>query len=282
MTRPDYLSAPAGTLPRDFAEAFDETSFWGARFGALLLDHLELKRGIAGLDIGCATGFPLIELAQMHGPSSRFIGIDIWAEALHRGRRKLGILGRSGVSLVQCDGAALPFDDASFDLITSNLGLNNFEKPEAVIGECFRVARPGARIALTTNLSGHMREVYALFEEILSEMRAEDAARRLALQEQHRGTRAGFQNMMTGAGFEISRSVESRLLLRFADGSAMLRHGLVKFFLDGWRPAIGAELEEEFFVTAERKLNELAGPSGLELAVPMLYLEGIRSGAIDG
>ena len=277
MTRPDYLSQPTGELHRDYAEAFDQTSFWGARFAELLFDHLKLKRGLAVLDVGCATGVPLFELAQMHGPSSRFVGIDIWTQALHRARRKRDIVDLSNVQLVECNGAALPFDDTSFDLIISNLGLNNFERPEIVIAECFRVARPGARIALTTNLYGHMREVYALFEEILSDAGHLDVAERLAVQEQHRGTPAGFQTLLTQAGFEIRKSIESRFVLRFADGSAMLRHGLVKFFLDGWRPVIGPDLEEKFFVIAEERLNKIAGGSGLEFSIPMLYLEGTRA-----
>ena len=56
----------------------------------------------------------------------------------------------------------------------------------------------------------------------------------------------------------------------------MLRHGLVKFFLDGWRPVIGPDLEEKFFVMAEERLNKIAGGSGLEFSIPMLYLEGMR------
>lgn len=33
----------------------------------LLLDNLELSRGATVLDLGCGTGFPLFELADMHG-----------------------------------------------------------------------------------------------------------------------------------------------------------------------------------------------------------------------
>jgi arsenite methyltransferase len=276
MTRPDYLREPIGALHPDYADAFDQTSVWGARFGALLFDHLELKPDIVALDVGCATGFPLFELAQMHGPSSRFVGIDIWTQALQRARCKRAIVNLSNVDLVECDGAAMPFGDASFDLITSNLGLNNIERPEMVIAECFRVARPGAIIALTTNLYGHMCEAYALFTQILSERGRHDVAERLAGQEQHRGTTAGFQSLLTRAGFEIRQSIGSSFPLRFADGSAMLRHGLVKFFLDGWRPVVGPDLEEEFFVAAEERLNEIANGLGLGYSIPMLYLEGTR------
>jgi len=75
-----FLDHPAGWMPSRPASIYDETSFWSARFGALLFDHLEIRRGIRGLDVGCGTGFPLIELAHLHGPSSHFTGIDIWSK----------------------------------------------------------------------------------------------------------------------------------------------------------------------------------------------------------
>ena len=84
-----YPDREAGWVPPRLAGSYDETSIWSARFGALLFDHLEIRRGIRGLDVGCGTGFPLIELARLHGTSSHFIGIDIWPEALSRARSKL-------------------------------------------------------------------------------------------------------------------------------------------------------------------------------------------------
>jgi SAM-dependent methyltransferase len=82
-----FLDHPAGWMPSRPAEIYDETSFWSARFGALLFDHLEIRRAIRGLDAGCGTGFPLIELAHLHGASSHFTGIDISVDALERARK---------------------------------------------------------------------------------------------------------------------------------------------------------------------------------------------------
>jgi ubiquinone/menaquinone biosynthesis C-methylase UbiE len=98
----------------DYAEgAYDELSFWSSRFGALLFDRLELRPNTTGLDVACGTGFPLIELAHAHGPSSHFTGIDIWPEALVRARRKLAVFGLTNVVLQQGDASTLPFADGS-------------------------------------------------------------------------------------------------------------------------------------------------------------------------
>src|ERR1700726_57458 len=129
----DFLCHPAGWVPSRLAEIYDETSFWSARFGALLFDHLEIRRGIRGLDVGCGTGFPLIELAQLHGPSSHFIGIDIWADALERARVKLTLHGLTNVAIVEADAASMPFPSADFDLVVCNIGINNFHDARAAL-----------------------------------------------------------------------------------------------------------------------------------------------------
>jgi trans-aconitate methyltransferase len=76
----DFLRSPPDFEDPWLPSAFDETSFWCARFGTLLLDQLELGRGLEVLDLGCGTGFPTIELAQMLGRSSRITGLDTWRE----------------------------------------------------------------------------------------------------------------------------------------------------------------------------------------------------------
>jgi arsenite methyltransferase len=264
----DYLERSIGSMPPNYAEAFDETSMWGARFGALLFDSLELRPVRAGLDVGCATGFPLIELAQIHGASSRWVGIDVWADALRRAERKIEILGLKNVTVKVADASSMPFPDASFDLITSNLGINNFDDPAAVMRECARVATPGARIALTTNITGHMKEMYDLLRAV-----ARDRAAAIDEQERHRGSLESISRLLSDGGFEVRRHVQRNFSLKYADGSAMLRHSLVHWFLAGWRPAIGADRERDVFAEVERRLNE-RGP--LQFTVPALYVEAVR------
>jgi len=163
-----FLDHPAGWMPSRLAEIYDETSFWSARFGALLFDHLEIRRGIRGLDVGCGTGFPLIELAHVHGTSSHFTGIDIWVDALERARVKLELHGLTNVDIIETDVASMPFPNAHFDLIVSNIGINNFADARAALRECRRVAKTGARLVLTTNAQGHFGALYALLDAILN------------------------------------------------------------------------------------------------------------------
>ncbi|HXQ05563.1 MAG TPA: methyltransferase domain-containing protein [Bradyrhizobium sp.] len=258
------------------AEIYDETSFWSARFGGLLFDHLEIRRGIRGLDVGCGTGFPLIELAHVHGTSSHFIGTDIWVDALERARLKLELHGLTNVDIIEADVASMPFPNAHFDLVVSNLGINNFPDARAALRECRRVAKTNGRLVLTTNVQGHFGALYALLDAILSESGLGAACDALHREEEHRLSLRAITNLVFDSGFTASRAFEKNFRIYFADGSTMLRHALVKWFLDGWRQAVGVENERDVFNTLEAQLNAAAERDGcLEMTVPMLYLEGI-------
>ena len=260
----------------NFASVFDATSFWCARFGALLLEHLELRRDISILDVGCGTGFPLFELADMFGSSCQVTGIDIWTEGIARAREKLQAYMLPNVTIVEGDASAMPFPDAQFDLITCNLGLNNFGYPPSVVAECFRVAKPGGRVVFTTNPRGHMREFYAAFREVVEALEDDDSMDRLERDEGHRGTRESLTAMLEQAGFAMVKTIEDSFQMRYLDGTALFNHTLTKCgFLDGWRGVIDSEDEEAVFGRVEAKLNQLAAQQGgLRITVPMLYLEG--------
>ncbi|WP_126555309.1 class I SAM-dependent methyltransferase [Dictyobacter kobayashii] len=254
----------------------DQVSLWSARFGFFLFDHLELRPNLNILDLACGTGFPLFELAQMHGASCQVTGVDIWKSAIERARLKAKAAQCSNVQLVEADATRLPFEDGSFDLIISNLGINNFPAPDAVLAECFRVSKPGARLVLTTNPSGHMTEFYALFRQTLLELQKPVYLERLQAHEAHRGSKESLSDQLRAAGFRVGKIRESQFHLRYLDGSAFFTHFLTQIgFLEGWRRVVDQEDEERVFALLENKLNLIAHAAGeLRLTVPMLYMEG--------
>jgi ubiquinone/menaquinone biosynthesis C-methylase UbiE len=58
---------------------YDEVALWSAMFGLLLLDEVPLTNVTNALDVGCGTGFPLIELAERLGDRAHVHGIDPWS-----------------------------------------------------------------------------------------------------------------------------------------------------------------------------------------------------------
>ncbi|HSP17587.1 MAG TPA: methyltransferase domain-containing protein [Thermoanaerobaculia bacterium] len=243
--------------------AYDELPLWSAMFGLLLLDEVPLAEVGVALDVGCGTGFPLIELAERLGPHAHVHGIDPWHAALERATAKIAARATPNVTLHEGSASKMPFDDGTFDLIVSNLGINNFDDRLAAMRECRRVARPGATIALTTNLQGHMRELYEVFEEVLRE-RGDDVAK-LRAHISHRPTVAEVHELLEGSGFEVTRVVERTAHMRFANGTALFNHHFIKLgFLDAWKELADADVIGQL----EQRLNR-----ELSLTIPMAYVE---------
>lgn len=276
----DYLDFKADLANPEIAETFDDLSYWSSMFGQLLFQHLRLAPGLTALDAGCGTGFPLLELADRLGPTSTIHGIDSWAHAVARARLKARVRGNANVHVAHGDAAAMPYADDAFDLIVSNLGLNNFDAPAVVMAECRRVCKPNGRIALTTNLAGHMSEFYQVYEQTLVDTGNSHLAERLHQHQAHRATLAGLHDLFSGAQFQVTACHTTTFTLRYADGSAFLRAYLSRLgFLEGWRSVLrGTDQEAAVFEELEARLNRTSRESdeGLCLSIPAAYVEGRR------
>jgi SAM-dependent methyltransferase len=90
------------------------------------------------LEIGCGTGSDLLQFAK-HGALAT--GIDLTTKHVELARRRVGDLA----VVYEADARHLPFEDASFDYVYSHGVLHHTDEPEQVVGEMFRVLRPGGR-----------------------------------------------------------------------------------------------------------------------------------------
>jgi arsenite methyltransferase len=265
MSEPD-LSSPA------VISAYDELPLWSAMFGLLLLEEVPLRGVQKALDVGCGTGFPLVELAERLGPASEVHGIDVWKGAIDRAAAKIAARDTRNAFVREASALAIPFPDATFDLIVSNLGVNNFEDRKRAVRECRRVAKSGATLALTTNLQGHMRELYDAFAEILA--KNEPALARLRHHVAHRATISSVRELLKDAGFEVTRVVERPSVLRFANVNALLTHFFIRLgFLPAWKQIVPGH--EERLLTALRAKMDAAGE--VRLTIPMAYVEAVAT-----
>jgi ubiquinone/menaquinone biosynthesis C-methylase UbiE len=196
--------------------------------------------------------------------------------ALARAEQKARLWNIQNVELKLGDAATMPFPDGQFDLIISNLGINNFNDPEGVLRECWRVTKPSATIILTTNLQGHMHEFYSVFEATLLQLGKQMAITALKEHIDKRATIEKVAALFRNASFRITAVHRDLSVMRFVNGSALLRHYFIKLgFLDAWKSVVEAEELEEVFVTLEANLNYLAEKEGdLLLTIPMAYIEG--------
>ena len=260
----------------DFVKTYDEVPLWSSSFGLLMLTHLELKANETILDIGSGTGFPLVELAERLGNSCKLFGLDPWKNANMRVHEKIKNYGISNITLIESSAEHLPFEDQSLDLIVSNLGINNFDKPDVVFRECNRVLKASGRLVITTNLHGHWKELYEIWYLTLHEIGNEAYLKLIENEEAHRRNLAGVSQLFTDNGFQITNVVEDSFTMKFLDGSAFLNHHFIQLgWLAGWISLFPMSELSMIFSKFEFNLNQFAARNGgLNLTVPMAYVAG--------
>lgn len=274
----DYLQ-PIDHLAPGFADGYDELPLWSAPFGRMLLDLVPLRPGMTILDVGAGTGFLSIELAWRCGAGSTVIAVDPWGAALDRLAGKVAALGMANIRTLTGDAATIELPDESVDLIVSNLGINNFDDPPAVLRTLHRVARPGASLVMTSNLVGHMAEFYEVYREVLLELGHTDRIPALDAHIQHRATTDSLTRLLTNAGFEVVETTEQSFRERHLDGSALLRHHFVRLgFVPGWKSVARPDAVGPTFAKLEERLNQRAARDGdLSLTIPAACLRAVRT-----
>ena len=113
---------------------------------AYLLAHL--RAGMDLLDVGCGPASITADLAERVAPG-RVVALDAAADALEAARATLRERGLSEqVELTSGDVMALPFEDASFDVVHAHQVLQHLADPVGALAEMRRVTRPGGIVAV--------------------------------------------------------------------------------------------------------------------------------------
>ena len=171
-----------------------------------------VKRGDRVLDLAGGTGDIAVLMHDRVGEAGEVVIGDINAAMLGVGRDRLTDRGLvRGLRYVQLNAQALPFPDASFDLVTIAFGLRNVTDKSAALREMHRVLKIGGR-ALVLEFSqvkpAWFRPIYDFhsFKVLprLGKLFARDAASYQYLAEsirKHPG-QAELQQMMADAGFD--------------------------------------------------------------------------------
>lgn len=254
---------------------YDEVSLWSAPFGRLLLENIPMKHGATVLDIGFGTGFPLIELSQRFGAPSKIYGVDIWEEGIARTKNKIDIFELENIEILTASASKIALPNESIDLVTSNLGVNNFEEREKVYAEIKRVLQADGSLCITTNPVGTFSELFDLFHSIFSDMGLLEETEKLSHYIQQRNTEAQIISEFEKAGFSLKHKKSDSTNMRFCDATAVLDHGLIRIgFRSGWENMVNEGRVDEFFGKLEERVNGVIRERGeFVMSIPMLYLE---------
>jgi SAM-dependent methyltransferase len=124
------------------------------------MSRLPLRRGDAVLDAACGTG-NLAVIAARAGCVVQ--GVDIATNLIAQARQRARA-EKLDITYTEGDAEALPYPDASFDMVVSMYGVMFTPQPERIVNELRRVTKPGGMIALAnwtpTGFIGKMFDVF--------------------------------------------------------------------------------------------------------------------------
>jgi ubiquinone/menaquinone biosynthesis C-methylase UbiE len=143
----DGAGALRGLRPEDLWQ-WDQDHYGGLPAVEALARRAAIAPGMAVLDVCAGLGGPARFLAHRFGV--RVTGVDLTHSRCAAGAR-LTALVRLGpvVRHVRGDAQVLPFRAGVFDAAVSQEGLLHVADKEAVLAECARVLKPGARLAFS-------------------------------------------------------------------------------------------------------------------------------------
>jgi len=121
--------------------------------------------GLDVLDVGCGQG---IDVANYAAAEARATGIDLTPRHVELARQHVAALDLDA-TIVNGDAEALPFEDDSFDRVSSNGVLHHTPDMPTALREIVRVLRPGgdARIIVYNKRSFHYWLTQVLWQGVL-------------------------------------------------------------------------------------------------------------------
>jgi ubiquinone/menaquinone biosynthesis C-methylase UbiE len=131
---------PAGS--KEFFADLDDYRFDKLRYLPRLV-NFNGYRGRDVLEVGCGIGTDLVRFAR---GGAIVTGVDLSKTAIDLARKNFESSGVSARELRVANAEALPYPDASFDVVYGHGVLQYTADANRLVGECHRVLRPGGEV----------------------------------------------------------------------------------------------------------------------------------------
>lgn len=131
------------------------------------------------LDIGAGAGFSTFALARR---TASVTAVDWRPDLLDLARREADRRGLANVTFLEADPNALPFAEATFDLVTSAAAVHHFKDPPRALSEMARVCSHGGSVAIEDVVASE-QNVRARYHNRIERLRDRSHQRLLSLSE---------------------------------------------------------------------------------------------------
>lgn len=210
-----------------------------SRWAAHLIDLAAPRPDERVLDVGCGTGIVARGVAPLVGEHGSVTGIDVNPDMLAVARR-VSATSRPAIDWREGDAAALPFDDASFDVVFSQYAMQFFPDLPAALREMRRVLAPGGRVALMLGRSVEHNRVYGLLADAMARHAGPQAGVMMRLPFPG-WTAADLRSLVSGAGFRDVHVGIHVMTLRYPSAADLLWQEASYSPLSGVFAALGAD-----------------------------------------
>ena len=129
-------------------EGYSETADLGLGCG-LPTQFAKIKKGDTVVDLGSGAGNDCFVARHETGSEGKVIGIDFTPIMIEKARLNAEKLGYNNVEFRTGDIDNMPISDAIADVIVSNCVLNLVPNKPKVIGEIYRVLKPGGHFSIS-------------------------------------------------------------------------------------------------------------------------------------
>jgi ubiquinone/menaquinone biosynthesis C-methylase UbiE len=154
MTANTTAAAHAATIDDQFTRQAEQFAASPVHHNQAALDLLVAASnpspGDVSLDVACGPGSVVLTFA---GRVARAVGLDATEAMLAEARKLAAGKGAQNVTWRQGDAYALPFEAASFDIVSCRYAFHHIQEPARALAEMVRVCRPGGRIVVCDALA---------------------------------------------------------------------------------------------------------------------------------
>src|SRR5208282_6875070 len=134
---------------RDAWAVFAPAAIFNTIAAAKLVKFAQVAPGQRVLDVGCGTGVVAVTAARR---GAKVTGLDLSPDLLERARKNASTAAVD-VDFTEGDAEALPYPDASFDVVLSQFGHMFAPRPVVAAQEMLRVLKTGGRVAFSNRKS---------------------------------------------------------------------------------------------------------------------------------
>jgi len=111
-----------------------------------ILEAARLRPGMRVLDLASGVGDPALSIAEEVGPTGHVTATDLGRGMISLAEELAKKKGFTNIEFREASAEALPFSDASYDVLTCRFGIMFFPDLPRALKECLRVVKPGGRV----------------------------------------------------------------------------------------------------------------------------------------